>query len=117
MHCGSTRRWEWNTTSKAGRWRRTFDATGGESAVRTRLLDRSLPYAWLVRLGRIGIVPLLTGKILTSWWDCIRCGRAYGIRWYELPVVMMASVGINLLELPGMLTAFRNDSLTETCFR
>jgi hypothetical protein len=89
----------------------------GESAVRTRLLDRSLPYAWLVRLGRIGIVPLLTGKILTSWWDCIRCGRAYGIRWYELPVAMMASVGINLLELPGMLTAFRNGSVTETYFR
>lgn len=89
----------------------------GESAVRTRLLDGSLPYAWLVRLGLIGIVPLLTGKILTSWWDCIRCGRAYGIRWYELPVVMMASVGINLLEVPGMLTAFRNGSISETYFR
>lgn len=89
----------------------------GHSAVRTRLLDRSLPYSWLVRLGRIGIVPLLAGKILNSWWDCIRCGRAYGIRWYEVPVVMMASVGLNLLEVPGMLAAFRMGEFGKTCFR
>jgi len=89
----------------------------GQSAVRTRLLDRSLPYAWLVRLGPIGIVPLLAGKIFTSWWDCIRCGQAYGVRWYELPVVMMASVGINLLEVPGMLAAFGVSGLGKTYFR
>lgn len=89
----------------------------GQSAVRTRLLDPSLPYAWLVRFGRIAIVPLLAGKILTSWWDCIRCGRSHGIRWHELPVVMMASVVINLLELPGMLASFRGRGLGETYFR
>jgi hypothetical protein len=89
----------------------------GYSAVRTRMLDRSLPYAWLVRLGVLGSVPLLAGKILISWWDCIRCGREYGVRWFELPVVMMASVGINLLETPGMLAAFRGGSFDKTHFR
>jgi hypothetical protein len=89
----------------------------GHSAVRTRMLDRSLPYAWLVRLGPIGSVPLLAGKILTSWWDCIRCGRTYGVRWYELPVAMMASLGINLLEVPGMLSAFRGSGFSKTHFR
>jgi hypothetical protein len=89
----------------------------GYSAVRTRMLDRSLPYAWLVRLGPSGIAPLLARKSLSSWWDCIRCGRAYGIRWYELPVVMMASVGLNLLEVPGMLAAFRGSEFGKTYFR
>ena len=79
----------------------------GYSAVRTRLIDKSLPYSWLTRLGPIGIAPLLAGKILTSWWDCVRCGPAYGIRWFELPVAMIASVGVGLLEVPGMLAAFR----------
>jgi len=89
----------------------------GHSAVRTRLLDPSLRYAWLIRLGRIGIAPLLAGKILTSWWDCIRCGRAHGVRWYELPVVMTAAVGLALLEVPGMLAAFRGSESGGTCFR
>ena len=89
----------------------------GHSTVRTRLLDRSLPYAWMVRLGPMGIAPILAGKILSSWRDCIRCGQAYGIRWYELPVVMMASVGVNFLEVPGMLAAFRGSEFGKTSFR
>lgn len=89
----------------------------GHSAIKTRMLDRSLPYAWLVRLGPIGIAPMLAREILCSWWDCIRCGRSYGVRWYELPVVMVASVGINLLELPGMVAAFRGGELGKTEFR
>lgn len=89
----------------------------GYSAIRTRLLDESQPYSWLARLGPIGIAPLLAGKILTSWWDCIRCGPAYGVQWYELPAAMMASVGVTLLEIPGMLAAFRITKFGKSYFR
>jgi hypothetical protein len=89
----------------------------GHAAIKTRLLHRSLPYAWAVRLGPIGIAPMLASKILDGWRDCLRCRLAYGIRWYELPLVMLASVGVSLLEAPGMLTAFRGRELSGTHFR
>lgn len=89
----------------------------GHSAVYTRQRDRSLPYAWLLRLGPLAVAPLLAGKILLSLGDCLRCGRAYGIRWYELPVAMAASVGLNCLEVPGMWAAFRGNELGNSYFR
>lgn len=89
----------------------------GYSVVRTRMLDGSLPYAWLVRLGPAAVAPILAGKIVSSWWDCIRCRRAFGLRWHELPVALTAAVGINMLELPGMWAAFRGRKFGKTCFR
>jgi hypothetical protein len=89
----------------------------GHAAIKTRLLDRSLPYAWAARLGPLGMAPMLASKILNSWRDCLRCGPAYGIRWYEVPLVMMGSVGVSLLEAPGMLAAFQGRGLTGTHFR
>jgi hypothetical protein len=89
----------------------------GHSTVKTRLLDASLPYAWLVRCGALGIAPIIVWKILNSWRDCLRCGRSYGIEWYELPIVMAAAASVCLLEIPGMLTAFRGRGPGRTCFR
>jgi hypothetical protein len=89
----------------------------GHSTIKTRLLDASLPYAWLVRRGPLGIAPIIAWKILNSWRDCLRRGRSYGIRWYELPIVMPAAAGICLLEIPGMLAAFRGLGPGQTCFR
>lgn len=96
---------------------RDFRRNRGHGTIRTRLLDPSLPYAWLVRLGRIGIAPIVAWKIFSSWRECVRCGRGYGIRWYELPAAMAASVGINLLEVPGMLAAFRGHGPGRSNFR
>ena len=89
----------------------------GHATVKTRMLDGSLPYAWLIRFGPIAIAPIIGWKIFSSWKDCIRCGRDYGIRWYELPVALAGSVGVNLLEVPGMLAAFRGQEFGTTCFR
>jgi hypothetical protein len=89
----------------------------GHSTVKTRLLDASLPYAWLVRRGPLGIVPIIAWKVLNSWRDCLRCGRSYGIGWYELPIVMPAAACVCLLEIPGMLAAFRGLGPGQTCFR
>ena len=75
------------------------------------------PDAWLARIGRLSIVPILAGKVLDSWRDCLRCGRRYGIRWYELPAVMMASVGLHALEIPGMLRAYHRGGLGRSLFR
>lgn len=94
-----------------------FRRNCGHGTIRTRLEDPRLPYAWLARLGRIGIAPILIGKILDSWRDCFRCGPQYGVRWYELPAAMVTSVGLHLLEIPGMLQAYRGGGLRWSLFR
>ncbi|MBC7790337.1 MAG: glycosyltransferase [Anaerolineae bacterium] len=89
----------------------------GHGTIITRLADSSLPYAWLTRLGPISIAPILTGKIIDSWRDCVRCGRNYGVSWYALPAAMLLSIGMHGLEIPGMLQAFKGAGLKKSFFR
>jgi hypothetical protein len=89
----------------------------GHGTIITRLRDASLPYAWLARLGRFSIPPILAGKVIDSWRDCVRCGRAYGVPWYGLPAAMLLSIGIHAMEIPGMLRAFKGTGLRHSFFR
>ena len=82
-----------------------------------RLRDRSVPYAWLARLGYASIPLFVVAKTLKSWWDCVRCGRHYGVRWYELPVAFCLAVVVRIMEIPGMMSAFRGQEITETAYR
>jgi hypothetical protein len=82
-----------------------------------RLRDRSAPYAWLARLGYASIPLFAVAKILSSWADCVRCGRHHGVRWYELPVAFCLAVVVRVMEIPGMIRAFRGQELTKTAFR
>jgi len=90
---------------------------GGYGTIITRLRDRSLPYAWLTRLGYASIPLFVAGKILNSWSDCIRCGRHYGVRWYELPAAFCLAVVVHLMEIPGMVSAFHGREITATAYR
>jgi Glycosyl transferase family 2 len=89
----------------------------GHGTIATRLRDASLPYAWLARLGWLSIPPILMGKIIDSWRDCVRCGDYYGVRWFELPIAMLLSIGIHALEVPGMLQAYAGTGLRQSSFR
>jgi hypothetical protein len=82
-----------------------------------RLRDRSVPYAWLARVGYASIPLFVVAKILNSWWDCVRCGRRYGVRWYELPAAFCLAVVVRIMEIPGMMSAFRGQEITETAYR
>lgn len=94
-----------------------FRRNRGYGTIRTRLEDASMPYAWLARLGRPSILPILTGKLIHSWRDCIRCGSQYGVRWFQLPIAMIISVVVHLLEIPGMLEAYSGGGLRTSHFR
>jgi hypothetical protein len=89
----------------------------GYGTITTRLRDRSLQYAWLARLGFASIPLFAVGKILNSWSDCVRCGRHYGVRWYELPVALCLAIVVRVMEIPGMMSAFRGQEITETAYR
>jgi hypothetical protein len=56
----------------------------GYGTIITRLRDRAMPYAWLARPGPLSIPLFALAKTLDNWWDCLRCGLHYGVRWHEL---------------------------------
>jgi len=89
----------------------------GYGTIATRLAEPQMPHASLIRMGMLATPIVAAGKLLNSWSDCIRCGSAYGVRWFELPVAMGAAVIVNLMEIPGMLAAYRRGSIQETAYR
>ncbi len=89
----------------------------GYSTVITRLYDDRLPYARLVRAGILAIPFIVAGKTLDSIRDCLRCFRAYNVQVYELPLAMVLTIVTHVLEIPGMLAAYRGHGLAATAFR
>jgi hypothetical protein len=100
-------------------WRMERDIRShhGFSTVITRRMDGAIPYAWTVRLGLAGIPLIVAAKTFDSWRDCVRCAHHYRVRWYELPVAMALSVVLHLMEIPGMIRAFRGRPITRTRYR
>ncbi|HVO26371.1 MAG TPA: glycosyltransferase family 2 protein [Candidatus Margulisiibacteriota bacterium] len=78
----------------------------GYRAVRVRQLDPRVPHAWMLRFGMFAIPLMLAARTLDSWWDCVRAGRHYGLRWFELPAAFATAVAVHLLEIGGMVAAF-----------
>jgi hypothetical protein len=88
----------------------------GYGTITTRLRDRALPYAWLARLG------LLRSRC-SPWprlWIVDRivsdAAEQYRVRWYELPVAFCLAVVVHVMEIPGMISAFRGQEITETAY-
>jgi GT2 family glycosyltransferase len=79
----------------------------GYRVIRLRQLDRSAPYAWLTRLGILSIPFIIAGRTLHSWKDCVRAGHHFGLRWFELPAAFAIAVAVHVLEVGGMMAAFR----------
>lgn len=89
----------------------------GYSTVITRLRDHRLPYARLVRAGVIAVPFIVAGKTLDSVRDCLRCFRHYNVKMYELPLALALTVITHVLEIPGMLAAYRGRSIGATAYR
>ena len=81
----------------------------GYRTIRVRQLDPRLQHAWMLRLGMLSIPLILVGRTLDSWWDCLRAGRYYGLRVFELPLAFATAVVVHLLEIGGMMAAFTED--------
>lgn len=79
--------------------------------------DRTLPFAWLTRLGALSIPAMVLGKTWISWGLSLRLYRHYGLRRYELPVVLGLAAVVHLLEASGMWHALRGEDLPATDYR
>ncbi len=89
----------------------------GYGTVATRLEHPELPYARLVRAGPLAIPLIWGGKLLNSWGDCLRCASQYGVRWFEVPMAMAASVAVTTMESPGRVAGYRRAPIDDTAYR
>ena len=89
----------------------------GYGTVVARLHDPDMPQAWLTKFGVVSIPVFAGGKIVDSWRDCIRCDSAFGVKWFELPLALLGSMVVHLMEIPGMWQAFRRKTIRATQYR
>ena len=89
----------------------------GYATIATRLSDSRLPYASLVRLGKLATPVIAAGKLLNAWRDCIRCARFYRIRPHEITYVFGAAIVVQAMELRGMLAAYNGHAIGATSYR
>jgi len=89
----------------------------GYGTIRIRQLDPCMPWAWLTRLGVASIPLFVLARTVDSCWDALRAGRHYGLRWFEQPIAFALAFAVHLLEIGGMLSAFRHEAITTTAYR
>ena len=89
----------------------------GLSIVRTRMVDPQHPHAWLVRLGYASIPIFVAAKTVLTARRVLLRRAAQGVRWYEVPAAIAAGFVHHLLEVPGMVLAFRGRPVRATNFR
>lgn len=89
----------------------------GYGTVIARLHDPSMPYAWLTKLGVASIPVFVAGKIFDSWRDCIRCASVFEVKWFQVPLALLGSLVVHLMEVPGMWRAFRGNTVVGTQYR
>ncbi|MEO8096987.1 MAG: glycosyltransferase [Acidobacteriota bacterium] len=102
-------------------WRMEFDIrrNHGFSTVITRLEDDRLPHARLIRSGMVAIPFIVSGKTWNTFADCLRCFRNYNVKLYELPLAIALAIVVHIVEVPGMLAAYRGQPArgTATAYR
>ncbi|MCP4328861.1 MAG: glycosyltransferase family 2 protein [Alphaproteobacteria bacterium] len=89
----------------------------GFASIRSRQIDRSLPRAWLLRLGYAGIPLIVAFRTIKSTINCIRFHVAYRVPWYVLPITPVVALGVHLLEVPGMARALRGAPSVRSAYR
>jgi hypothetical protein len=59
----------------------------------------------------------VAGKTIDSFRDVWRCHHEYRVRTRELPRVCWLAIRVHLLEVAGMIAAFRERPLSATAYR
>lgn len=77
----------------------------GYRAIRVRQLEPGANHAWLLRLGPLVVPAVVAARTLDSWINCVRAGRFYGVRWFELPAAFATALYVHALEIGGMRQA------------
>ena len=89
----------------------------GYGFIKVRQINPELPFGWLVQLHYASIPLYFVGRVIESWLRTSQFYRSYGLQWYEVPGVLGLAVGVHVMEVPGMITAFRGGTLAHTAYR
>jgi hypothetical protein len=89
----------------------------GYARVVTRRLNPNVPFAALGRLGYLSIPLIFCGSLAQSWCKSFLFYRAYGIHWYQVPVLILFAVVLHGLEIPGIIGAVRRRPITSSGYR
>jgi cellulose synthase/poly-beta-1,6-N-acetylglucosamine synthase-like glycosyltransferase len=89
----------------------------GYGFIKVRQINPNLPYGQLAEYGYASIPFYFGARIVESWWRSLQFYRSYGLKWYEVPGVLGLAVGVHVMEVPGMITAFQGRTITETAYR
>jgi cellulose synthase/poly-beta-1,6-N-acetylglucosamine synthase-like glycosyltransferase len=89
----------------------------GFGTIAARRADGRLPFAWLTRAGRLSIPAFVAGKSISTWRDCARAFRAYGLRRRELAVAVLLVPVVQLAEASGMWRAFTEAPIERSAYR
>jgi hypothetical protein len=89
----------------------------GYGFIKVRQLNPDLPFGRLVQLRYASIPFYFVGRVIESWLRTTRFYRSYGLQWYELPAVLGLALGVHVVEVPGMITAFQGRQIAHTAYR
>jgi glycosyltransferase involved in cell wall biosynthesis len=79
----------------------------GFAMTRYRQLNGDASYAWMFKLGVLGLPLVLAMSIAGTWKRCLRHASNYGIRWFEIPAALVVAIPTHAMEIPGILLALR----------
>lgn len=89
----------------------------GYGVVSMRRVDPESRFASLLKAGPVMLPAMVGYRILRRWIEVCRAAPQHEVAWYELPVALAAAVGLHLLEVPGMWSAFRAQSFESSLYR
>lgn len=77
----------------------------GFSLTRYRQLHPEAANGWMVRYPPLWMAYLVTASTASDVRRSVRLGKAYGIRWFQVPCLWACSAVTHLLEIPGIRIA------------
>lgn len=89
----------------------------GYATIKVRQIDPRIRFSSITRMGYLAIPFFLFSRTLYDCLNSVRWGRYYGVPWYYQPLSMAVALLVHTLEVPGMLSALREEGLGATSFR
>lgn len=79
----------------------------GYAMAKFRLSEDHATHVWMFKMGLAGLPIIYLMAVAGSLKRCLKRHPDYGIRWFELPVVLAVALIVHAYELPGVVTALR----------
>ena len=81
------------------------------------LHDPLMRQAWLTQMSATSIPVFVSREIFDSWRDYVWCVSAFGVKWYQIPLVLLCSVVVHMMEVSGCGRRFEGKAIMGTQYR